>query len=64
KEEYELAERVDGLNRKLKVVAETAQALTDMIDTQRSLRLELMIVLLIMFEIGITFYQMWRGAPH
>ena len=64
KEEYELAERVDGLNRKLKVVAETAQALIDMIDTQRSLRLELMIVLLIMFEIGITFYQMWRGAPH
>lgn len=62
KDEYELAERVDGLNRKLKVVADTAQALTDMIDTERSLRLELLIVLLIAFEIGITFFQMWRGV--
>jgi uncharacterized Rmd1/YagE family protein len=31
--------------------------LTDMIDTQRSLRLEIMIVLLILFEIVITGYQ-------
>ncbi|MCW5674443.1 MAG: RMD1 family protein [Xanthobacteraceae bacterium] len=61
KEEYELAERVDGLNRKLKVVADTAQALTDMIDTERSLRLEMLIVALIAFEIGITFFQMWMG---
>jgi uncharacterized Rmd1/YagE family protein len=61
KDEYELSERVDGLNRKLKVVADTAQALTDMIDTERALRLELLIVLLIAFEIGITFFQMWRG---
>jgi uncharacterized Rmd1/YagE family protein len=61
KDEYELTERVDGLNRKLKVVADTAQALTDMIDTERALRLELLIVLLIAFEICITFFQMWRG---
>jgi uncharacterized Rmd1/YagE family protein len=62
KDEYELTERVDGLNRKLKVVADTAQALTDMIDTERALRLELLIVLLIAFEICITFFQMWRGV--
>jgi len=61
KDEYELAERVDGLNRKLKVVADTAQALTDIINTERSLRLEMLIVALIAFEIGITFFQMWRG---
>lgn len=61
KDEYELAERVDGLNRKLKVVADTAQALTDMIDTERALRVELLIVFLIAFSIAITFYQMWRG---
>jgi len=62
KDEYELSERVDGLNRKLKVVADTAQALTDMIDTERSLRLEMLIVILIAFEICITFFQMWRGV--
>jgi|SRR5579871_1938408 len=66
KDEYELKERVDGLSRKLAVISETAQALTDMIDTQRSLRLEILIVALIAFEIAITFYQMYAasGAGH
>ncbi len=62
KDEYELKERVDGLTRKLAVISETAQALTDMIDTQRSLRLEVLIVALIAFEIAITFYQMFAGG--
>lgn len=62
KDEYELSDRVEGLNRKLKVISETAQALTDIIDTHRALRLELLIVLLIAFEIGITFFQMWSGV--
>jgi len=57
-DEYELKERVNLLNRKLAVITETAKALTDIIDTRRSLRLELIIVLLILFEIVITFYQM------
>jgi uncharacterized Rmd1/YagE family protein len=57
-DEYELKERVGLLNRKLAVITETAQAFTDIIDTDRSLRLELIIVLLIVFEIVITFYQM------
>jgi uncharacterized Rmd1/YagE family protein len=61
KDEYELKERVDSLSRKLSVISETAQALTDMIDTQRSLRLEVLIVALIAFEIAITFYQMFMG---
>jgi required for meiotic nuclear division protein 1 len=58
-DEYELKERVDALNRKLAVVAETANTLADIIDTRRSLRLELIVVLLIMFEIVITFYQIF-----
>jgi uncharacterized Rmd1/YagE family protein len=58
-DEYELNERVEALDRKLAVIAETAKALTDIIDTRRALRLELAIVLLIMFEIAITFYQMF-----
>jgi len=60
-DEYELSERVDALNRKLAVIAETANTLADLIDTRRSLRLELIIVLLIAFEIIITFYQIYAG---
>ena len=57
-DEYELKERAEALNRKLAVVAETAQALTDIIDTSRSLRLEIIIVLLILFEVLVTIYQL------
>ena len=60
-DEYELKERAATLHRKLDVIGDTAQALTDLIDTERVLRLELIIVLLIVFEIFITFYQMWTG---
>ena len=63
-DEYELKERVDALNRKLAVVAETANTLADIIDTRRSLRLELSIVFLIAFEIVITFYQIYTGRGH
>ncbi len=63
-DEYELKERADALNRKLAVIADTAKALTDLIDTERSIRLELIIVLLIVFEIVITFYQMFTGGGH
>jgi uncharacterized Rmd1/YagE family protein len=61
KEEYELKDRADGLARKLDVIGETAQTLTDIMDTAHSQRLELMIVLLIVFEIGITFFQIFTG---
>ncbi|WP_230531027.1 RMD1 family protein [Microvirga roseola] len=60
-DEYELKERASALHRKLVVIGDTAQTLTDLIDTERSLRLELIIVLLIVFEIFITFYQMLTG---
>lgn len=56
-DEYELKERAEALSRKLGVIAETAQVLTDIIDTRRSLRLELIIVGLILFEVLITVYQ-------
>jgi required for meiotic nuclear division protein 1 len=61
KDEYELAERVEGLNNKIAVIAETARALADLMDSERGLRLELMIVLLIVFEIVITLGQMAYG---
>jgi uncharacterized Rmd1/YagE family protein len=61
-DEFELPERAEALHRKLSVLSATATALTDLIDTRRSLRLEATIVLLIVFEIFITFYQMWTGT--
>jgi required for meiotic nuclear division protein 1 len=60
-DEYELKERVEALNRKLEVVAETANTLSDIIDTSRSLRLEVIVVVLIAFEIIITFYQIYTS---
>jgi uncharacterized Rmd1/YagE family protein len=63
-DEYELKERVDTLNRKLAVVAETADTLADIIDTRRSLRLELIVVILIAFEIIVTFYQIYAARDH
>jgi required for meiotic nuclear division protein 1 len=56
-DEYELSERVETLNRKLAVIADTATTLSDIIDTKRSLRLEIIVVILIAFEIVITFYE-------
>jgi len=56
-DEYELEERADALARKLSVISDTAEVLTDMIDTRRSLRLEIIIVLLIAVELVIAGYQ-------
>ena len=58
-DEYELTDRADALARKLALISETATMLTDIIDTKRSLRLEIMIVVLIVFEIIITAYQIF-----
>jgi required for meiotic nuclear division protein 1 len=64
-DEYELSERVETLNRKLAVIADTATTLADIIDTKRSLRLEVIVVILIAFEIVIGFYDIYaRSAGH
>ncbi|HEY7229343.1 MAG TPA: RMD1 family protein [Pseudolabrys sp.] len=57
-DEYELKERADLLTRKLTVISDTGQALADIIDTERSLRLERIIIVLILLEIIFTVYQM------
>ena len=56
-DEYELKERAEGLARKLSVIADTAEVLTDIIDTRRSLRLEIIIVILIGVELLFAGYQ-------
>jgi uncharacterized Rmd1/YagE family protein len=58
-DEYELRDRAAALGRKLRVIDETTRALTDLIDTQRSIRLEFTIVLLIIVEIVIAFYDLF-----
>ncbi len=56
-DEYELKERAETLARKLGVISETAEVLTDIIDTRRSLRLEIITVVLIAVELIIAGYQ-------
>ena len=60
-DEYELKERAAALARKLRVIDETARALTDIMDTTRSMRLEAAIVALIVVEVLVTFYQLFQG---
>jgi uncharacterized Rmd1/YagE family protein len=61
KDEYELPERADILNRKVSLIGETARMMTELIDTERSLRLEALVVALIVLEIVLTLVQMVRG---
>jgi uncharacterized Rmd1/YagE family protein len=58
-DEYELKERADLLTRKLTVISDTAKALADIIDTERSLRLERIIIALILLETVIMGYQLF-----
>jgi len=58
-DEYELSERAETLNRKLQVIADTATTLSDIIDTKRAFRLEIVVVVLIAVEILITFYEIY-----
>jgi uncharacterized Rmd1/YagE family protein len=57
-DEYELKERADFLTRKLTVISDSAKAFADIIDTERSLRLEFIIVVLIAVEIILASFQM------
>ncbi len=58
-DEYELKERTTALKRKLDVIVETARALTDVIEADRTTGLEIAIVALIVTEILLTLAQMF-----
>ncbi|HWA61111.1 MAG TPA: RMD1 family protein [Caulobacteraceae bacterium] len=62
--EFDLEERAEILNRKLSLIGDTARLLTDLIDTERSYRLELAVVLLIVGEIALTLWQIISGLGH
>ncbi len=62
-DEYELKERANALRHKLQVIDQTMRALTDIIDTERSVRLEWTIIALIIVEVLIAFYELFvRGV--
>ena len=50
-------ERAGVLKRKLDVIVETAQALTDIIDADRATRLEAAVVILIVLELVAAIVQ-------
>jgi uncharacterized Rmd1/YagE family protein len=58
-DEFEIKERHVTLGQKLDVITSTAQTLVQLQEGRHGLRLELYIVLLIVFEIGLTLYDMF-----
>lgn len=57
--EYELRERNAVLERKLAVIARTAETIINLLHNRRSLRVEWYIVILIVIEIVLLAYEMW-----
>lgn len=60
-DEYEIVERGTLLNGKMDVISAAAQTFTDMMDTARSARLELLVVVLILAELVITAATLFRS---
>jgi uncharacterized Rmd1/YagE family protein len=63
-DEYELAERRLALERKLELISRTVETLVDLLQNKRALRVEWYIVLLIVFEIMLTLYQLLFLGTH
>jgi len=63
-DEYELSERMETLNLKLTVISDTATTLADIVDTKRSLRLELVVIVLIAVEVVIASYDILARGSH
>lgn len=58
-QEYEIRERRSALERKLNLISTTAETLLDLVQAQRTLRVEWYIVILIVVEICLTLYEMF-----
>jgi uncharacterized Rmd1/YagE family protein len=64
RDEFEILERFTALNRKLELISRTVETALGLVQARRSLRVEWYIVLLIVFEIMLTLYQMFTGGGH
>lgn len=58
-DEYELAERLATLDRKLELIERTAETTLDLVQSRRMLRVEWYIVILIVFEVLLYSYEIW-----
>jgi uncharacterized Rmd1/YagE family protein len=58
-DEFEIAERHASLERKLKLISQTAHTILELLSSKHSLRVEWYIVLLIVLEILLTLYQLF-----
>ena len=58
RDEFEIIERYTALNRKVELVSRTAETALGLIQARRSHRVEWYIVILIVFEIMLTLYQL------
>jgi len=62
-DEYELKDRAATLANKLRIISDATRALTNMIDTQRSIRLEVAIVALIVVEVALLLFELFVRGP-
>ena len=63
-DEYELVERSRAMERKLALISETAGTLIELVQNQRSLRLEWYIIALIGLELLLGVYGLVRNTSH
>ncbi len=58
-EEYDIQDRGQALENKLSLISDTAETMLDLLQTQRTLRVEWYIVILIVVEIVLTVYELF-----
>jgi uncharacterized Rmd1/YagE family protein len=64
REELELDDRFRALEAKLRMIQDTLVLLVDLSQYRSTWRLEITVVLLILFEILLMLWQMFRGSGH
>jgi len=64
REELELHDRFRALEAKLRMIQETLVLLVDLSQYRATWRLEMTVVLLILFEVLLMLWQMFRGGGH
>jgi uncharacterized Rmd1/YagE family protein len=62
--ELEIEDRFRGLEAKLRMIQENLVLLVDLSQQRSTWRLELTVVLLILFEVMIMLWQLWQGKAH